>query len=83
MFHGENALTADAADSLLRGGLIREGEKFILSRDLRHRVASLYGYSKEIWIEFLKGIACPHLLVVGSHKSVWYKQGTVIKLDRR
>ena len=48
-FHGENAVTDKSADLLLaRGTKPSEcGTGLVFTRDLRHRVTSLYGWNPE------------------------------------
>ena len=48
---------------MLKRGLKQSGEGFVFTRDLRHRVPSLYGFFDEYLEEFAKNISCPHLLI--------------------
>ena len=69
--HGEGAITLNAAEVLLRRGLKKVTEVghdnsedgYIFTRDLRHRVSSLYGYPHEFHREFASRIHCPHLII--------------------
>jgi len=62
---GENAVTEASARIMLQRGLKRSecGTGFVFTRDLRHRVPSLYGLPAEFLTEFARNIQCPHLLI--------------------
>ena len=63
--HGENAVTETSARTMLKRGLKPSscGSGFVFTRDLRHRVPSLYGLPGEFLQEFARNIKCPHLLI--------------------
>jgi len=62
---GENAVTEDSARIILKRGLKPSscGSGFVFTRDLRHRVPSLYGLPGEFLEQFARNIKCPHLLI--------------------
>ena len=60
---GEGAVTEESARIMLKRGLKQSGDGFVFTRDLRHRVPSLYGFVDEYLEEFAKNISCPHLLI--------------------
>ena len=63
--HGENAVTEESARTMLKRGLKPSscGSGFVFTRDLRHRVPSLYGLPGEFLEQFARNIKCPHLLI--------------------
>eukprot|EP00092_Neocalanus_flemingeri_P017820 GFUD01019284.1.p1 GENE.GFUD01019284.1~~GFUD01019284.1.p1 ORF type:complete len:332 (-),score=109.14 GFUD01019284.1:206-1201(-) len=63
--HGENAVTEESARTILKRGLKPSccGSGFVYTRDLRHRIPSLYGLPPEFLEQFAKNIKCPHLLI--------------------
>ena len=63
--HGEEAVTEDSARTMLKRGLKASscGAGYVFTRDLRHRVPSMYGLPGEFLQEFARNIKCPHLLV--------------------
>merc|ERR1719244_874523 len=63
--HGEDAVTESSARTMLKRGLKLSscGEGFVFTRDLRHRIPSMYGLPGEFLEEFARNIKCPHLLV--------------------
>ena len=81
-FHGQDCLTPYAADALLQRGLAKtsnaedKNDGFIFSRDLRHRVPGLYGYSGLVWQEFGKRISCPHLVISAEPKPAYFDPAT-------
>ena len=66
---GEGAVTEEAARTILQRGLKPgpDGQGWVFTRDLRHRVPSLYGLPDSFIEEFAKNVKCPHLLVKVSH----------------
>ena len=60
---GEGAVTEDSARLILKRGLKQAGAGFVFTRDLRHKIPSLYGFLDEYLEEFAKNISCPHLLI--------------------
>ena len=60
---GEGAVTEESARLMLKRGLKQDGAGFVFTRDLRHRIPSLYGLLEEYLEEFAKNISCPHLLI--------------------
>ena len=60
---GEGAVTEESARIMLKRGLKQSGDGFVFTRDLRHRVPGLYGFTDEFLEEFAKNISCPHLLI--------------------
>ena len=62
---GENAVTEDSARTMLKRGLKTSecGTGFVFTRDLRHRVPSMYGLPGEFLEQFARNIKSPHLLI--------------------
>ena len=61
---GEGAVTEESARLILKRGLKQSGDGgFVFTRDLRHKIPSLYGFLDEYLEEFAKNIKCPHLLI--------------------
>ena len=56
-------MTEESARIMLKRGLKRSGDGFVFTRDLRHKVPSLYGFTDEYLEEFAKNLSCPHLLI--------------------
>lgn len=78
---GEGSVTEDSARIMLRRGLknCEDGrEGFVFTRDLRHKVPSLYGFTDEYLEQFAKAITCPHLLIKASG-SQHYEDDSIIK----
>ena len=69
--HGTESITEDSAKILLQRGLKRvsssqpemEEDKWEFTRDLKHRVAALYGYPQEVIRKLASEVKCPHLIV--------------------
>ena len=71
--HGAESITEDSAKILLQRGLKRvssssspqetEEDKWEFTRDLKHRVAALYGYPQEVIRKLASEVKCPHLIV--------------------
>ena len=66
LMQGEGAVTEESARIILRRGLKSVEGGYIFSRDLRHRIMSLYGLTPDLCLEFAKNIKCPHLLIKAS-----------------
>ena len=66
-YSGEASLTEQSAKILLERGLRQVSESnddaWEFTRDLRHRVASLYQYPAEVIRHIASEIKCPHLIV--------------------
>jgi len=67
--HGENAVTENSARTMLKRGLkISDcGTGYVFTRDLRHRIPSMYGMPGQFLEEFARNIKCPHLLIRASN----------------
>lgn len=67
--HGKEVITDESADILLKRGLkrVRDGTEidacFTFTRDIRHRVTSLYSLTQEVIEDFASRITCPFLLI--------------------
>jgi len=61
--NGENSVTDEAAHIILERGVIQVEGGFMFSRDLRHRVGSLYGLHPEYLEQVAQNIKCRHLLI--------------------
>lgn len=63
--NGENSVTEEAAHIILQRGVkkLEDGSGFVFTRDLRHRVGSLYGLHPEYMEKVAAGIKCRHLLI--------------------
>lgn len=77
--HGDNALTSEAADTLLKRGLRKSacGEGFVFTRDLKNHLKGLYGYPFEIWSKFAESIQCPHLIITAATQPEYFQAGKV------
>lgn len=76
--HGKESITENSAKILLKRGLKKHEESedpdsWEFTRDLRHRVTSLYGYPQEVMRRISSEIKCPHLIVKA-------KQGNLYEL---
>lgn len=73
--HGDNALTSEAADTLLKRGLRKSacGEGFVFTRDLKNHLKGLYGYPFEIWSKFAESIQCPHLIITAATQPEYFQ----------
>jgi len=62
---GDGALSEASARVLMERGSRKSdcGTGIVFTRDLRHRIPSLYGFHTEFSKEFAANIKCPHLLV--------------------
>ena len=84
--HGDNALTSEAADTLLKRGLRKSacGEGFVFTRDLKNHLKGLYGYPFEIWSKFAESIQCPHLIITAATQPEYFQAGEFdINKDKR
>ena len=63
LMQGEGAVTEESSRIILKRGIKKVDGGYIFSRDLRHRITSLYGLSPDMCQEFAKNIKCPHLLI--------------------
>lgn len=59
---------------MLKRGLKQSGDGFVFTRDLRHKVPSLYGFTEEYLEEFAKNLSCPHLLIKASGSPHYEKE---------
>lgn len=77
--HGKESITVDSAKILLKRGLKKtaDDEGWMFTRDLRHRVASLYGYNHEAVRVFAAGVKCPHLVVRAKEGNIYEKQENI------
>jgi len=48
---------------MMRRGVAETEGGVRFTRDLRHKVPSLYGISEDMSFEFARNIKCPHLLI--------------------
>jgi len=73
---GEGAVTEEAARTILQRGLKPgpDGQGWVFTRDLRHRVPSLYGLPDSFIEEFAKNVKCPHLLVKASESQEYEEE---------
>ena len=72
---GEDAVTEDSARTMLKRGLRASdcGTGFVFTRDLRHRIPSMYGLPGDFLEQFARNIKAPHLLVrVGNIQNLLY-----------
>ena len=60
---GEGSVTDDSARIMMRRGVAETEGGVRFTRDLRHKVPSLYGISEDMSFEFARNIKCPHLLI--------------------
>ena len=60
---GEGSVTAESARIMMRRGVTECEGGVRFTRDLRHKVPSLYGISEDMAFEFARNIKCPHLLI--------------------
>ena len=72
---GEGAVTEESARIMLKRGLKQSGDGFVFTRDLRHKVPSLYGFTEEYLEEFAKNLSCPHLLIKVVRRSLGKGEG--------
>ena len=66
--HGKESITEESAKILLKRGLKKvtseENEDvWEFTRDLKHRITSLYGYPQEVIQTLASEVKCPHLIV--------------------
>ena len=68
----EGTISNEAVDALASRG-IRElsDSKLIFTRDLRHRIRSLYGYPTELIAQFAMHVKCPHLVIKATRHGPW------------
>ena len=74
--HGENAVTRNSAEILLKRGMKPvdpndPNSTFSFTRDLRQRAGSLYGYTTDAINEYASHIKCPHLIVKADGGSLY------------
>jgi pimeloyl-ACP methyl ester carboxylesterase len=80
--HGQESITMDSAKILLKRGLKKasEGENedvWEFTRDLKHRIASLYGYPQEVMRTFATEVKCPHLIVKANNGRLYENEAQV------
>ena len=63
MEQGEGSVTDASARIMMKRGVMETEGGVRFTRDLRHKVPSLYGYSEDMAFEFARNIKCPHLLI--------------------
>lgn len=64
--HGNESITVESAKILLQRGLKKVSDtedKWEFTRDLKHRIAALYGYPQEVMTKLASEVKCPHLIV--------------------
>ena len=68
-----DTIPTNAVDALAVRGIKKTcDEKYIFTRDLKQRVASLYGYPTDVIKEFAQKIKCPHLIIKATrHPERW------------
>ena len=60
---GEGSVTDASARIMMKRGVAEVEGGVSFTRDLRHKVPSLYGVSDDMAWEFARNIKCPHLLI--------------------
>ncbi len=79
--HGDGVITTAAVESLLRRAVkpvdAEEGneQRYVFTADSRHLVPPAFSYPPEVWNAFSAEVACPHLMVMATERSVWYTEG--------
>ena len=68
-----DTIPTNAVDALAVRGIAETNDgKYIFTRDLKQRVASLYGYPTDVIKEFAQKITCPHLIIKATrHPERW------------
>lgn len=65
--HGQESITVDSAKILLERGLKKaqdgKEDSWEFTRDLKHRITSLYGYPQEVMRTVAAEVKCPHLII--------------------
>ena len=73
--HGKESITMASAKILLKRGLRKASEDnddvWEFTRDLKHRIASLYGYPQEVMKAMAAEVKCPHLIVKSLEGSLY------------
>ncbi len=79
--HGKESINLDSAKILLKRGLKRasseDKDEWEFTRDLKHRIASLYGYPQEVIVSFANEVKCPHLIVKAKEGRFYEKDENV------
>ena len=79
-----DTIPTNAVDALAVRGITETSDgKFIFTRDLKQRVASLYGYPTEVIKEFAQKIKCPHLIIKATrHPERWKVEAEDVDIIR-
>lgn len=66
LLHGRESISVESAKILLKRGLRKVSEsedQWEFTRDLKHRIGSLYGYPQEVIRALAAKVKCPHLII--------------------